>query len=348
MTPPHLSRESARDLRALVGLLLCLSLLAGLLAGAVSWMSAQVPDVNRIEGAFEGLNDRPPAATGAAAGAVNILVLGTDRRSDQPTTGTAALLPSWLSGAQRSDTTMLVHIDADRRAISAVSIPRDSWVTVPGHGEAKVNAAYSFGGVPLAVETVEALTGVRVDHVAVVDGDGFSALVDLAGGVRVDVPQTVTDSARAVTWEAGTHLLDGDAALDYVGQRYGLPGGDLDRAQRQQVVLRTVLQSLLQTEMRSNPGLLVPFISTALEHISVDAEWSLRAITELAVSLRNLRSADIRFVVAPVRGFGDQQGQSVVYLDESNGTLLWTAMREDSLDRWWDAHPERETPEVVA
>lgn len=340
--------DRSRDLRALGWLLGCVALLVVSAFGAVAWAGTLVPQVDRIEGAFAGLENRPAAVTGPAAAALDVLVLGTDRRSDVPTTGEDAAAAAWEPGAQRSDSMMLVHVDADRRGVSVVSLPRDAWVEVPGHGPAKINAAYSYGGVPLAVETFETLTGVRVDHVAVVDGDGFAALTDAAGGVTVEVPETVTDRARDVTWEAGTHHLDGAAALDYVGQRYGLPRGDLDRARRQQAVLRTVLSDLLRTGMRSDPALLGDFVDTVLAHVSVDEEWSAASIAALAVSLRDLRSADIRFLVAPVASFGQEGDQSVVRLDDELGGELWTSVRDDRLDGWLAQHPDSETPETVS
>ena len=120
---------------------------------------------------------------------------------------------------------MILHIDADREGASLISIPRDSWVNVPGYGHNKINAAFSLAGPSLAVETVEDLTGVRIDHLAVVDWEGFRSLIDTVGGVTVTVPRTVEDPHNDVVWTKGRHPLNGAAGADLLRQRYGLPDG---------------------------------------------------------------------------------------------------------------------------
>lgn len=339
--------DRRRDRKALLGLLACTAVIASVVSGTLVWAQSKIPEVRHTEPAFVGLENRPARASGPAEDAVNVLLLGTDRRSEVPTTGEGAGADAWVAGEQRSDTMMLVHVAADRRSVQVVSLPRDSWVQVPGHGPAKVNAAYSLGGLPLAVETVENLTRVRVDHVAVVDWEGFKALTDLAGGVRVRVPATVVDSIRGITWTPGEHLLDGQQALDYVGQRYGLPGGDLDRVQRQQAVLRALMQDSLHAEMRSDPEQVAQFVSEVLDHVAVDETWPLAGILGFSASLRNLRSADIRYLTAPVSGLGREGAQSVVYLDNRLGERLWAAIRDDVADPWLDAHPDLETGDRV-
>ena len=120
----------------------------------------------------------------------------------------------------------------------------------------------------------------RIDHLAVIDWSGFEALIDAVGGIDVTVPETVTDSARDVTWTAGVHLLDGKQALAYVGQRYGLPHGDLDRVARQQVVLRTLMQDALHQEMRKDPRMLYDFLDTVTKHLSIDSDWSTKDLLD--------------------------------------------------------------------
>lgn len=348
--PP--SRRRRRRLgplgKVVLCLVACLVFLGSVPLAAVLYLGWRLDhNVQRIPGVFDGLHHRPARATGAAAGAVNILLLGTDRRSAVPTTGTDAKAPAWVPGAQRSDMIMIVHISGDRQAAWAMSIPRDSWVAIPGHGSGKINAALSYGGPSLAVETVEQLTGVRIDHLAVIDWDGFIALTDAVGGVDVDVPNTVVDSARHITWTAGRHHLDGQQALDYVGQRYGLPGGDLDRVARQQAFLRSVLQASLHQEMRKDPRMLYGFLNTVTRHLSVDSDWSVASMAKLVASLRNLRSAEIRYLTVPVSGFGTEGDQSVVRLAAKPDAELWQAVRDDRLEQWSDVHWAELTPDVV-
>ena len=325
--------------RALIGVVASLMLLVGSALGAVAYLDHQLDEVTRIPGVFDDLGARPERArTGTAAEAVNILLLGTDGRSAVSTTGAPAGGVAWVYGAQRSDAIMLVHIDGDRERLTVISLPRDSWVEVPGFGMAKINAAYSYGGPGLAVRTVEQVTGVRIDHLAVIDWDGFHDLIDAVGGISVTVPRTVYDAARDVTWTAGVHHLDGDRALDYVGQRYGLPQGDLDRVRRQQAVLSTLAEETM--DLRDSPGGIVDFVNLLTDHLSVDDAWGSRELASLAWSLRRLGGDEVRSLTAPVSGLGWVGDQSVVWLDRARGAQLWRAVRTDRLDEWVAAHPQ--------
>jgi LCP family protein required for cell wall assembly len=335
------TRQRRKHRTALV-VLTVLGIVVVVAVGSAYYLGRRIlAPIERIDNVFAGLEDRPPRPTeGPAAQAVNILLLGTDRRSDEPTTGDQARAATWVPGAQRSDTMLLLHVDADRQGASLVSLPRDSWVTVPGHGENKINAAFSYGGPSLAVATVEELTGVRVDHLAIIDWDGIRALTDELGGVTVTVPETVHDSARDVTWTAGEHHLDGEAALDYVGQRYGLPGGDLDRASRQQNFLRALMVDTLGRLKDSGPWGVYELLRVMTQHLSVDAEWSTKDMTKLFWSLRGLDQAGVAFMTVPVAGLGREGAQSVVHLDHTAGRRLWDAVRSDGVASWLREHPD--------
>src|SRR5215208_2936191 len=163
-------------------------------------------NLQRIPGAFPAEADRPAHAAGRAQ---HWLLVGSDRRAAQATTGRDANEPLWRYGAQRADTIILVHLPADRGRIYVVSFPRDAWVPIQGHGNAKLNAAFSFGGPPLLIATIEQLTGVRIDHFAILDFEGFRSMADALGGVSVRVARTVRDPARQLVWPAGTQHLDG-------------------------------------------------------------------------------------------------------------------------------------------
>lgn len=341
------TRGWRRARKPLIGLLVCVLLLCAVGLTGVLWLQAKVEgNIQRLPDTFTGLTDRPAKPTsGSAADAVNILVLGTDTRSDAPTTGAEA--PGWEPGQARSDTMLLVHLDGDRRSASVISIPRDSWVDIPGHGKGKVNWAYSFGGPNLTVETVETMTDVRIDHLAVIDWDGFKALTDAVGGVDIDIPKTVYDSARGVRWEAGRHHLDGEQALLYVRQRYGLRDGDLDRVARQQAFLRTLLKQTLNQELRKNPEQVLDLLDLFSKHASVDDDWSTTQMAKLAASLRNLRTDDISYLTVPTDGTGMVGDQSVVRLDPSRDRDLWRAVREDRMGEWVDENQDLMTPDMV-
>jgi len=301
--------------------------------------------VVRLGGMFPKASSRPAHASGVAAGAMNVLLLGSDRRSDVPTTGSDAGASAWVAGDQRSDTMMVLHIDADRRNASVISIPRDSWVDVPGHGLAKINAAFSWGGPALAVAAVEKLTGVRMDHVAIVDWDGYKAMINALGGVDVQIPRTVHDSYRDKTWTAGKHHLNGAQALLYARERAGLPGGDLDRTQRQQAVIRAL--SRTAASQASSPTGAYRLLDALSRHLTVDSTWGGTAMARLAMSLRGLGPSDVSYLNIPVTGTGRVGDQSVVFVDRDAGRGLWRAVRADRMSVWVEDHRDDLTGAVV-
>ena len=221
-------------------------------------------NIPRVSGVFGSLpaNERP-----AEQAATTFLIVGTDSRSPEPTTGTDAAA-GVNPGSVRSDVIMLASMAADRSSAAVVSIPRDSWVPIPGHGQNKINAAYAFGGPSLLTQTVEQLTAVRVNHFAVVDFAGFQALVDSVGGIDVQVAQTTSD--RGVTFRQGMNHLNGADALVYVRQRHGLPNGDLDRAHREQNALKGWLTKAVASGALSNPVETYRLLDAMKESVSVD------------------------------------------------------------------------------
>jgi LCP family protein required for cell wall assembly len=316
--------------RALAGLLVLLAVLVGGLVGAVVFVDHRIAQgIEWLGDPFAVLPTRPPesvAATGAAA-PLNILVVGSDSRFS------AGDPSQWEYGAQRTDAIMLLHVPGDRSGVFGISIPRDSWVDVPGYGEAKINAAFSYGGPPLLIHTVENLTGVYIDHLAVTDFESFAELTDAVGGVTVTIPETTYDRRRGVTVPAGTYEMDGAAALDYVRQRYGLPEGDLDRVQRQQNWMRQIARSTLESDVLANPFALTRVLVTAGESLAVDDAFTTARMRDLAISLRNVRGDDLHFVTVPVEGLGRSPdgAQSIVVLDRDGVAELSQAVANDQV-----------------
>ncbi len=278
--------------------------------------------------------ERPPRPSGAAANDVTFLVGGVDTRSPVPTTGKAA-----ASDARgRTDTLMLVRFIAGGHGAYVVSIPRDSWVPIPGYGDGKVNWAYYFGGPTLAIRTVEKLTGVRIDHVAIIDWAGFRAVTDALGGVTVDIPVTSYDPANHITWTAGSHHLDGAQALLYVRDRYGLASGDFDRERRQQYFLRAVFKQLRKEGKLTNPLQTSSVLRALTGAVSVDSTLSNGEITRLALSLRGLNLSSVVFATVPNAGTGSAGSQSVVRLNQETDPGFWHAFEYDTLPAYMRAH----------
>ena len=299
--------------------------LAGTAVAGVYVLSERLAgNVERIPSVFTPLDpdQRPPRPPEPS---LTFLLAGSDSRSDEPTTGAGAA--RYVPGAQRSDTMMLVRLDPSRTRASVVSFPRDSWVPVPGHGLAKINAAFSYGGPTLMVRTVEALTGIRIDHFAAIDFAGFRTMVDAVGGIDVVVERAT--SHGDVRFDAGTNHLDGRQALLYVRQRHGLPRGDLDRVRRQQNALRAWLT---KASSLSDPLSVNRTLDALTTSVSVDDTLDNGALRSLAVRLRQLSS--VTFLTAPVAGLGREGAQSVVYLDHARCARLWQAVGADDVDAY--------------
>lgn len=307
------------------------------LVGAVAafgWarINSYTGNVKRIPNAFPAPEAGPrPVKPPAAKSSLTFLLVASDSRSPKQTTGQGASGEAFKVGAQRTDTIMLVHLPKGRDKAYVVSIPRDSWVDIPGHGKAKINAAYSWGGSPLLISTIEQVTDVRIDHLAIIDFAGFMGMTTALDGVDVKVSQTTVDPESGRTFHAGLNHLEGEAALDFVQQRYGLPHGDLDRVQRQQGFLRALMSKAASNGTLSNPFKLDDLLQAVTKSVSVDESLTDGDMRSLAFSLRDLRPGDMTFMTAPVAGLGREKGQSIVRLDWAKARTLWTAMRNDKM-----------------
>ncbi|MHA6797158.1 LCP family protein [Pseudonocardia bannensis] len=262
--------------------------------------------------------------------------MGTDSRSAEPTTGTDAA-PDVEPGSQRSDVLMVAQISPERTNASVVSIPRDAWVEIPGRGMNTINAAYALGGPSLLIRTVENLTDLRIDHFAVIDFAGFESMVDSVGGI--DVRVAAATSNHGVDFHQSLNHLDGAQALAYVRQRYNLPRGDLDRAQRQQNALRALLSRAVSGGALSDPAGLYDLLDATSRTVGVDDTLSNGGLRSLAFELIDLRPSAVAFMSAPVRGLGREGVQSVVCLDDLRAAELWSALRNGTPADYAQRHP---------
>jgi LCP family protein required for cell wall assembly len=298
----------------------------------LSTTARSVSNILRVPDALP-TGSRPPEPTPSVVAAnspVNLLLIGSDKRSD--------------SENGRSDSFVVLHISADRKNAYLVSFPRDMWVAIPGHGTAKINAAYSLGGSALAIQTIEQLTGARIDHVATTDFSDFVGLVDVVGGVTVDNPvaSKARDAATGVsyTWPKGPVLLDGPAALLFSRQRYELPNGDLDRALRQRALLKALALKVATPEVLANPAVLSNVIRTVSQYVTVDSQMTDQVIIDLATSMRITSGNQITMLQAPLKGFGrSSDGQSYDVVDVAGVTELGKALQNDTMSAYVAAHP---------
>src|SRR5829696_436978 len=270
----------------------------------------------------EGEEPRPPKTDGKA---VNYLLLGSDSRVKTD------------AGQGRSDVLMVMHLSADRKSAYMISFPRDMYVPIPGQGKNKINAAFAFGGPPLTVRTVEGLVKTRMDHVALIDFEGFINLTEELGGV------TVYNKYPSVSWgykfPVGNVTLRGEEALAYVRERKQLPHGDLDRAQRQRVVLQAILTKGLAKETLSNPLKFVSFVRGVSRYVTVDDQLTEFELRKTALSIR-LKPSDIRSVQAPISAFGTSPTkQSIDIVDQKKLKELANALQADQMDKYVAKYP---------
>lgn len=343
-SPPR--RGWLRAHRTPIVLLALLALLAGGTMLFALRLNAMVASIARVDTSLpEGL--RPvagpvgPAVDSVSGPPVTLLLAGVDNGDDGIGIAEAVRSGRWQPGRFRSDTLMVLHIAADRRAAYLVSIPRDTLVTIPGHGQTKINAAFSYGGPALMQLTVEQFTGQRMDHLVLVDWNGLRDLSLAFGGVAVDVAEDVRDPISGRTWTKGVHNLQGSDVLAYVRMRYGLPGGDLDRIQRQQNVMREMLRKLGSTGTLANPLTLDEAVQAITTNVVVDSGFDDAQIRDLAVQSRGLRPGDVRYVTTPVAGASTTPDGASVLLPQTDQTRdLFAAMARDDLGGYLQTHPE--------
>ena len=248
----------------------------------------------------------------------NYLIIGSDARPGDT--------------ASRSDVIVLVHVPEDKKAVQLIHFPRDLYVQIPGRKKDKINAAYAYGGAPLLVNTLQTLLGVKIDHVAKTDFEGFKRMTDAVGGVRV----YAEESSDGI--QKGWNNLDGTQALAFVRERHELSEGDISRGRRQQAFIKALMLKVLSRDVITNPITLTKFIGAATDNLVVDKALSVGTMRSEAISLRNIRSSDVVFITAPFNGFGTApDGGSIDILDEPGMAALGKALRTDTMDDYADA-----------
>ncbi|WP_303949962.1 LCP family protein [Rothia mucilaginosa] len=254
----------------------------------------------------------------------NILLLGSDTR-----TGADAAL---VSGS-RADTIMLMHIPADGKGVYIISIMRDTWVDIPGYGTAKVNAALNYGGVSLQVATIENLVGVKIDHVAEIEFEGFKSLVNAIGGVDVQVPFAFTSNVW--TFTPGLMHLNGSGALSFVRERYSFADGDYQRVRNQRAFLRGLYNTMKAKGALSNVASFQSSIESLTDYMRVDQGLNAAQIAQIAAPVLTRGDTTMRMTTLPNAGPGwSYDGQSIIFVDQAANAQLAHALQNDTMDQF--------------
>ncbi len=266
---------------------------------------------------------------------LNVLVMGSDARE-----GEGNNIDGLTGGGARSDTTMLMHVSADRERAYGISIPRDSMVerpectgedgeTIPAsNGLEMFNNAFTVGGPACTLQTVEQLTGVRVDHWVMVDFHGFQGMVDAIDGVEVCIPEDAIDPAHGIALEAGTRTVRGREALNYVRERHKLSAnGDIGRMKRQQAFIASMANKVVSAGTLARPDRLVKFLDAATESLTLDDDiGSLSRLADLGLQFRDTGLADIQFITTPFETY-EPDPNRVIWTDEAD--RLWRHVQRD-------------------
>ncbi|MDT7661062.1 MAG: hypothetical protein QOD04_618 [Pseudonocardiales bacterium] len=273
---------------------------------------------------------------------LNILLVGVDSRTDAKGRPLSRqLLAALRSGAEdgvlNSDTIILLHVPADGSRATGISIPRDSYVDIPGYDKNKINSAYPAATLEAAgklrnsgedeaavdresktagrtelIKTVEQLTDVKIDHYAEVNLLGFYNLTNAIGGVQVCLKNSVKEFRSGANFPAGPQTITGGAALAFVRQRYGLPQSDFSRIRRQQVFLAAVAHKILSAGTLTNPVKLQGLINVAKESVVLDSGWD---VLSFARQASNLAGGNIQFMTIPTTGQTSNEHGDVVTVD---------------------------------
>jgi LCP family protein required for cell wall assembly len=285
-------------------------LIIALVAGSYVWLDGKL---NR--------SVTLPASTTTSAGE-NWLITGSDTRSGLSRTQKDQLHVGSNTDTN-SDSLMLLHMGGPTPVL--ISIPRDSYVPIPGHGSNKINAALGFGGPALLVQTVESVTGLHINHYM---GIGFEGLVDVTnkvGGVNVCLKTAVHDQNSGVNLPAGCQTLNGTQALEFVRDRDSFASGDLQRIQDQREFLKALLSKATSPAVFLNPFRALPFGSSAASSISVDQGTHLYNLIKAGLALRNPQTGTVPVANA---NYQTAAGDSVLW-NHTEATELFTALKNN-------------------
>ncbi len=308
------SGKRARVRKGRVALLVACLVLVLVLAwpiGLLIWANGKIQHVEALSGA--------PGTPGTT-----YLLAGSDARGE-------GISEDGTEGA-RTDTIMLLHAPSSGPA-ALISLPRDTYTEIPGNGANKLNSAYSWGGAPLLVQTVEGLTGLTVDHYVEIGFGGVEGVVDAVGGVELCLDYDVDDPRSELVWTAGCHVADGHTALAFSRMRYSDPKGDIGRAERQRQVIGAISAKAADPSVLFRPGDQVSLLDAGIGALTVDESTGVVDLARLALAFRAANGPDGVTGTPPIGNPDYRPGNigSTVQLDPELAPQFWTDLRDGTL-----------------
>ena len=262
--------------------------------------------------------------TSLTSAGTNWLITGSDSRAGLSRAQIDAMHVGFNEGTLNSDSIMLLHMGSGRPVL--ISIPRDSYVDIPGHGWNKMNAALAYGGASLLIKTVENVTGLKIDHYMGIGFGGLVAVVNTIGGVQICLKTAINDSYSGVKLSAGCHNLNGDQALSFVRDRHSFATQDLQRIQDQRAFLSALLKKATSPGVYLDPFTALPFGSTAASSMSVDTGTSLLDLVHAASALRDPETGTVPIADS---NYQTSAGDSVLW-NKTQATELFNALKNNS------------------
>lgn len=340
-------------------------LVAAVLAFAVLAMTAVGAGVNLLLGQLSGnitaidISDQTgetaaPALVDEETGSytpLNILLMGSDTRQGKGNKGYGKA--GVITGA-RSDTTILLHVSADRQSAIAVSIPRDTLITLPeckksdgstvGGYQARFNSAIEIGGPGCTIKAVEEMTGLDINNFMLVDFGGFKKIVNALDGVEICLTEDVNDKQSGLVMKKGLHVVNGEEALAFVRTRKGLgDGSDTSRIRRQQAFLSSLMRKTLSSGTLLNPAKMLGVLNAATESLTADPTLAnVDNLKEIALSLKDLKPSKVTFTTMPWYPSGDG---ATVLLNRKKAKPIWKAIAADTT---WPPAPAGDQPLLKA
>jgi LCP family protein required for cell wall assembly len=288
-------------------------------------------DVQDLSGQLKNRPDKKNVDTGPKE-PLNILVMGSDTRD-----GEGNNIDNLTGGGERSDTTIMFHLSADRESAYGISIPRDTLVdrpdcydkngdVIPGASNVMWNDAFSVGGPACTMQQFEQLTDIRLDNYVVLDFSGFQDMVEAIDGVEVCIPEDISDPSHGINIPAGTRELEGKEALNYVRARYTLgDGSDIGRIKRQQAFIAAMASKVMARGTLARLDRLVGFLNAATSSLQTDIE-SVLQMGKVGIGFKNIGLDNIKFITVPFQYSTAQPGR-VEFLPEAE--QLWQRVIDD-------------------